>query len=88
MFFGFTFLFRGGSLLFCFSGEDAAAGGPGLKEMLESDRCSKILDEEFITNESKSEVEKFGIPHAVHCQDILDDANALYMYVDMWRHST
>lgn len=43
--------------MFCFSGEDAAAGGPGLKEMLESDRCSKILDEEFITNESKSETQ-------------------------------
>lgn len=36
----------------------------------------------------KVRYEKFGIPHAVHCQDILDDANALYMYVDMWRHST
>lgn len=79
VFFGFNFLFKGGSLSLNFSGEDAAAGGPGLKEMLESVRCSKILDEESITNESKSEVEKFGIPHAVHCHDILDDANALYM---------
>lgn len=79
MFFGFYFLFKGGSLFLNFSGEAAAAGGPGLKEMLESVRCSKILDKESITNESKSEIEKFCIPHAVHCHDILDDANALYM---------
>lgn len=47
--------------------------------MLESVRCLKILDDEFMKNDSKSEVEKFGIPNAVHCQDILDDANALYI---------
>lgn len=67
VFFGFSFLFRGGFLLFCFSGEDVVVGGLGFKEMLEFDRCLKILDEEFIINELKSEVEKFGILYVVYC---------------------
>lgn len=56
--------------------------------MLESVRCSKMLDYEFMANDSKSRVEKSGIPHTAHRHDILDDANALYTWVDMWTHST
>lgn len=56
--------------------------------MLESVRCSKMLNEKFMAIEANRNVEKFGITHVAHRHDILDDANVLNMRVNIWRHST
>lgn len=39
------------------------------------------MDDELMANDSKSEGEKFGFPHPAHRHDILDDADALFMWV-------
>lgn len=40
-----------------------------------------MMDDELMANYSKSEGEKFGFPHPAHRYDILDDADALFMWV-------
>lgn len=44
------------------------------------------MDDEFMVNDLKSEIEKFVILYVVYCYDILDDVYVLYMWVDMWRN--
>lgn len=54
--------------------------------MLKFVRCLKMMDDEFMVNELKSEIEKFVILYVVYFYDILDDVYVLYMWVDMWRN--
>jgi hypothetical protein len=71
-------------------GEDVAAGCPGLSDKFDSERFSKVLEDEYITKESNRLEENCGLPQAVHCHDMLDDTRALYMWVvcmqSAWYH--
>lgn len=49
--------------------------------MLECVRCLKMMDDELMVNDLKSEGEKFGFLYFVYCYDILDDVDVLFMWV-------